>query len=114
MSSEVLSINDKKMNFAMSNNEVNSFNLIACTFDAKWSNKCELRTLKLVEELSWLSVGPAFEFDMVEGMCAHKVILTPDYIVFSCSKLFKDGSIRKLRVLSLDARTKGRPTLILE
>lgn len=73
-----------------------------------------LHSVKLTEELGWLSMGPAFEFDMAEGMCAHRVTLTPDYIVFSCSKLFKDGSVRKLRVLSINASIKGRPKLVLE
>ena len=65
------------MNFAMSRSpDGNSINLIVCTYDALWSNKCELRSVTLVEELKWASIGQAYSFDMEEGMCAHKLTIT--------------------------------------
>ena len=86
----------KKMNFAFSkvDGSANNLNLVACTFDAKWSNKCELYPISLHESssdlggLSWMQIGPAFPFDMVDGMCAHQIIVSGEYIVYSCSKMF--------------------------
>lgn len=57
---------------------------------------------------------------MVEGMCAHQIVISDQYVVYSCSKMFQDGSSRKVRVLSLLARedeTLGqgsRPKLVAE
>ena len=41
---QTISMDDKKVNFAFSrvDGSVDSFNLLACTYDAKWSNKCQL------------------------------------------------------------------------
>lgn len=104
------------MNFAMSRADLstNVFNLLVCTFDAKWNNKCEITPITVLNEVNWLQVDRAYNFDMAEGMCAHKIILTGEFMAFSCSKMFKDGSARKVRVLSLSARSSKRPTVILE
>ena len=54
---------------------------------------------------------------MVEGMCAHQIVISGEYIAYSCSKMFEDGSSRKVRILSVSARSQGiarRPTLIAE
>jgi len=65
-------------------------------------------------ESNWLTVGPPDPFDMADGMCAHKLVLSGEFIAFSCSKNFEDGSSRKIRVLSQSARPNGKPSLILE
>ena len=122
LAQRAISIGDgRRLNFALARSHYsdsssgnNSYNLLACTYDAKWNNKCELHPIELINELKWLTLGSKYEFDMAEGMCAHAMVLTDEYIAFSCSKMFQDGSARKLRVLSLSARTRGRPTLILE
>lgn len=51
---------------------------------------------------------------MSEGMCAHSMVVTGEYMAFSCSKMFEDGSSRKVRVLSVSARSKNKPAVILE
>ena len=87
-----------------------SYKLIACTMDAKWQNKCEIYPFKVIKELNWLlAEEPPYVFDMAEGLCAHQIQLSGEYIAFSCSKMFEDGSSRKVRVLSLSARSGGRP-----
>ena len=51
---------------------------------------------------------------MAEGMCAHSIVISGEFIAFSCSKMFQDGSSRKVRVLSVSARSNGKPALIAE
>lgn len=51
---------------------------------------------------------------MAERMCAHKIVITEEYIVLSCSKMFEDGSMRKVKVLSTSERHQNRPTVIAE
>ena len=52
---------------------------------------------------------------MTDGMCAHSMFLSDDYMVFSCSKMFEDGSSRKVRVLSTTATDGNRhPVIIAE
>ena len=51
---------------------------------------------------------------MAKGMCAHKILITGEYIVFSCSKIFADGSMRKVKVFSISEVSLNRPTLITE
>ena len=112
-----IQINGKKLNFAFSrvDGSDDSYKLIACTMDAKWNNKCEIYPFKVIKELKWLLTEELpYVFDMAEGMCAHQIVLSGEYIAFSCSKMFEDGSSRKVRVLSLSARSGGRPQLIAE
>ena len=57
---QTIYIDGKRMNFALSkvDGSTDSFNLIACTFDAKWNNKCELYPIDVLPPndagLSWL------------------------------------------------------------
>ena len=95
------------MNFAMARDDSREMgenhNVIACTLDAKWDNKCEVHPIIDIVEINWLYMDTESTFDMAEGMCAHQIILTGEYIVFSCSKLFQDGSARKVRILSFSS-----------
>ena len=70
---QTVKINGKKMNFAISKVDgfSDKFNLIACTYDAKWDNKCELYLITVFKEVNWLQVDKPYAFDMAEGMCAH-------------------------------------------
>jgi hypothetical protein len=45
-----------KMNFALSREDQsnNKFNLLVCTFDAKWNNKCEIIPITVLIEVNWL------------------------------------------------------------
>ena len=47
---KTISIIDKKINFAFSkvDGSTNNFNLVACTYDAKWANKCELHSFTII------------------------------------------------------------------
>ena len=47
-------------------------------------------------------------------MCAHNIVVSSEYIALSCSKLFSDGSARKIRVLATDAKSNGAPAFIAE
>lgn len=107
---------NRKINFAFStvDKSDNVYNLLVCTFDAKWNNKCELYPITVLKELNWLQIDRAYSFDMAEGMCAHSMIISGEYMAFSCSKMFEDGSSRKVRVLSVSARSKNKPAVILE
>ena len=52
---------------------------------------------------------------MADGLCSHQLFLSDDYIVASCSKMFEDGSARKVRVLSTTATDgSGHPVVIAE
>ena len=53
---QYIGIDGKKMNFAMSriDGEEHVFNFIACTYDAKWNNKCEIYPITAVQEYDWL------------------------------------------------------------
>lgn len=104
------------MNFAITRQDgtQNSFYLVACTYDNKWNNRCEIHPIEVRVALNWLEIEPKYAFDMAEGMCAHSLVVTGEYIVYSCSKMFEDGSARKVKVLSLSARSLGRPVLIAD
>lgn len=47
---------NRKINFAFStvDKSDNVYNLLVCTFDAKWNNKCELYPITVLKELNWL------------------------------------------------------------
>ena len=55
------------------------------------------------------------DFDLEEGMCGHKVVLSPEYFVLSCAKIFNNSFVRKVLVLSATA-TEGDdgPLVVLE
>ena len=40
--------------------------------------------------------------------------MSSEYIAFSCTKMFSDDISRKIRVLSVDARSNDTPVLIAE
>ena len=111
-----ISIDDKKLNFALSRVDglEHSFNMIVCTYDAKWNNRCEIYPITALQDVNWLQIDSEYEFDMAEGMCAHSIVMSGEFIVYSCSKMFENGSARKVRVLSLAGRTMGRPVLIAQ
>ena len=108
----------RKLNFALSRvkGSMEKYRLIACTYDARWNNTCRMFPISVLPLQSRISVGTEFAFSMAEGMCAHQIVLTDEYIVFSCSKMFEDGSARKVRILSTTARddTRMKPMLIAE
>ena len=89
-----------------------SYDVLVCTYDAKWHNRCMLYPVEVhTIEGSVSAKEPPIVFEPKEGMCAHDLHLTPEYIIFSCSKLFEDGSIRKVRVYSTHDRqpVRGHP-----
>ena len=108
----------KRLNFALTRVEgaLGQYKLIACTYDAQWRNSCKMYVISVIPLQNRIDVGSEFVFNIAEGMCAHQIVLTDDYIVFSCSKLFQDGSARKVRILSTTARdgTRTQPVVIAE
>jgi len=84
------------------------YELLACTYDAKWHNKCLFYPLEVHVMEDKVTMGSPVKFEAQEGMCAHDALLTPEYVIFSCSKFFEDGSIRKVRVYSATERQPVR------
>ena len=80
----------KRLSFAMARVEgtVEQYRLLVCTYDAKWNNLCKMYPISVLPLQTRIEVGHEFAFSMAEGMCAHQIFLSDDYIVFSCSKLF--------------------------
>ena len=95
---------------------VEQYRLLVCTYDAKWNNLCKMFPISVLPVQTRIEIGHEFAFSMAEGMCAHQIFLSDDYIVFSCSKMFQDGSARKVRILSTTARdgTGTQPVVIAE
>lgn len=86
----VINIADQKMNFAITRQDgtQDSFYLVACTFDNKWNNSCEIYPIEVRVALNWVEIEKKYAFDLVDGMCAHNLVITGEYIVYSCSKMF--------------------------
>ena len=63
------------MNFALASDQTRefglTFNLIACTLDAQWDNKCEVHPITYILELKTFYMDTEFLFDLTGGMCAH-------------------------------------------
>ena len=80
--------------------------MVVCTIDASWQNRCSMHKIQVIQgpvsnqlEISDFNSNPNKNlFELTEGMCAHHMSISTQYIALSCSKVFPDGSIRKVRV----------------
>jgi len=116
----VIDIAGNKLNFAMSRvaGTIEKYQLLVCTYDAKWDNSCRMFPISVLPVQKRIEIGAENSWPMAEGMCAHRMYLSDDFIVLSCSKMFQDGSSRKVRISSATARDGApgemRPVLIAE
>ena len=107
----------RKLNFALSRVEdsVEKYRLLVCTYDAQWMNQCLIHQISVLPIQKKIQISSAQPFDMTDGMCSHQLFVSDDYIVVSCSKMFEDGSARKVRILSTTATDgSGHPAIIAE
>ena len=105
----------RRLNFALTRlaGSLEKYKLLVCTYDAQWMNQCVIHQISVLPIQKKIQISSAYKFDMIDGMCAHQMFISDDYMVFSCSKMFEDGSARKVRILSTTATDGSRQPVII-
>jgi hypothetical protein len=112
---DLIEIDGHRLNFDLMRVDDQTYKLLVCTYDAGDNNSCIVYGLDVSVVEKSISVSEAADFDLAEGMCAHKVVLSPEFYVLSCAKIFQNSYVRKVLVLSATATEDGdEPLVVLE